>query len=61
MFPGWIGFSKWCKKVFGAYPAREVLVELAKMSEAEREEHTLFGVYLWEKKNLVGKCNVNVK
>ena len=48
MFPGWIGFSQWVKKEFGAYPRRERLVELGKMSEAEREEHTLFGVYLWE-------------
>jgi hypothetical protein len=48
VFPGWIGFSQWCKKEFRAYPKREMLVELGKMSKAEREEHTWFGVYLWE-------------
>ena len=50
MFPGWIGFSRWFKKEFGVYPPKEMLVELAKMSKAEREEHTWFGLYLWEKK-----------
>jgi len=35
---------------FGIHPARDMLVELAKMSRAEREENTLFGVYLWEKR-----------
>jgi hypothetical protein len=50
VFPRWIGFSQWIRKEFGAYPRREMLVELAKMSEAEREEHAWFGVYLWEKK-----------
>jgi len=50
VFPGWIGFSQWSKKEFGVYPPREMLVQLAKMSKAERQEHTLFGVYLWEKK-----------
>jgi hypothetical protein len=48
VFPGWIGFSKWIKKEFGAYPKREMLVELGKVSKAEREEHTWFGLYLWE-------------
>jgi len=48
VFPGWIGFSQWFKKEFGVYPPREMLVELAKMSKAEREEHVWFGVYLWE-------------
>jgi hypothetical protein len=48
VFPGWIGFSQWIKYEFGAYPKREMLVELGKMSKAEREEHTLFGLYLWE-------------
>ena len=48
VFPGWIGFSQWIKKEFGAYPKREVLVELAKMGKAEREEQTWFGLYLWE-------------
>lgn len=49
MFPGWIGFSQWVKKEFGAYPKRELLVQLAKMGKAEREEHPLFAVYLWER------------
>ena len=35
---------------FPVYPPREMLVELAKMSKAAREEHVWFGVYLWEKK-----------
>ena len=50
VFPGWIGFSKWCKKEFGYYPPREMLVELARMTTEERGEHPLFGVYLWEKR-----------
>jgi len=50
VFPGWIGFSQWYEKEFGIYPPREMLVEIAKMSKAEREEHTWFGLYLWEKK-----------
>lgn len=50
MFPGWIGFSQWIKKEFGTYPKREVLVELGRMSKAEREGYPLFGLYLWEKK-----------
>ena len=53
VFPGWIGFSQWCKKEFRAYPKREMLVDLGRMSKAEREEHTLFGVYLWEKSNKI--------
>jgi len=48
VFSGWIGFSQWTKKEFGAYPKREVLVELGRMSKAEREEDTLFGLYLWQ-------------
>ena len=56
VFPGWIGFSQWIKKEFGAYPKRERLVELARMSKAEREEHILFGLYLWEiEKRKLGK------
>ncbi len=55
MFSGWIGFSQWFKKEFGAYPRREILVELAKMSKGEREERALFGTYLWEKKSHIGK------
>ena len=61
VFPGWIGFSKWYKKEFGDYPPREMLVGLSKMSKAEREEHTWFGLYLWEKKHLVGNWKVDVK
>ena len=55
MFSGWIGFSQWIKKEFGAYPKREMLVELGRMSKAEREEDTWFGLYLWEKKHSKGK------
>ena len=47
VFPGWIGFSKWFNKEFGIYPPKQMLVELAKMSKEEREEHTWFGLYLW--------------
>jgi len=50
VFPGWIGFSQWVKKEFAFYPKRELLVALARMSKVEREEDTLFGLYLWEKK-----------
>jgi hypothetical protein len=50
VFPGWIGFSQWFKKEFSIYPPREMLVELGRMSKAEREEDTWFGLYLWEKK-----------
>jgi hypothetical protein len=49
VFPGWIGFSQWFKKEFGVYPPREMLVELGRMSKAERQEHTWFWLYLWEK------------
>ena len=48
MFLGWIGFSQWFKKEFGAYPKKEMLVVLAKMGKEEREENTLVGVYMWE-------------
>ncbi|MGB5926335.1 MAG: hypothetical protein WBH01_09660 [Dehalococcoidia bacterium] len=51
VFPGWIGFSQWIKHEFGGYPKREMLVELGKMSKAEREENVLFRLYLWEKKD----------
>jgi hypothetical protein len=50
-----IGFSQWFKKEFGVYAPREMLVRLGKVSKAEREEHTWFAVYLWEKSRLVGK------
>ena len=55
VFARWIGFSQWFKREFGVYPPREMLVELARMSETEREEHTWFGLYLWEKKHSKGK------
>jgi hypothetical protein len=48
VFPGWIGFSQWVRKQFGAYPKREVLVGLGRMSKADREEDTWFGVFLLE-------------
>jgi hypothetical protein len=48
IFPGWIGFSQWIKKEFGYYPPREMLINLGRMSKAEREGHAWFGVYLWE-------------
>ena len=48
VFPGWIGFSQWFKNEFGDYPAREMLVNLGRMSKTEREEHAWFGVYLWD-------------
>ena len=48
VFPGWIGFSQWFKKEFGVYPPREMMVDLGMMGKAEREEHTWFGLYLWE-------------
>jgi len=54
VFPGWIGFSQWIKKEFCDYPKREMLVELAKMSKAGREEDTWLGLYLWEKKGKMG-------
>jgi len=54
VFPGWIGFSQWFKKEFGIYPPREMLVELAKMSKVEREEHTWVGLYLWESGKMKG-------
>jgi len=43
-----IGFSQWFKKEFGVYPPRKMLVDLGKMSKAEREEYPWFWVYLWE-------------
>ena len=48
VFPGWIGFSAWFRGEFPVYPPREMLIELAKMGKAEREEHVWFGAYLWE-------------
>jgi hypothetical protein len=40
VFPGWVGFSQWVRKKFGIYPAREMLIELGRMSKANREENT---------------------
>ena len=54
VFSGWIGFSQWFKKEFGIYPPREMLVNLGRMSKAEREEYMRFGLYLWEKKHRKG-------
>ena len=48
VFTGWIGFSQWIKKEFGAYPKREMLVGLGRMGKAEREEYTWFWLYLLE-------------
>ena len=50
VFKGWVGFSQWIKKEFGAYPKREMLVELGRMSKGEREKDTWFWLYLCEKK-----------
>jgi hypothetical protein len=55
VFPGWIGFSQWIKKEFGDYPKREMLVEMGRMSKVEREEHTWFGLYLWERNRGIGR------
>ena len=52
---GWIGWCQWIKKEFGDYPRREMLVKLGRMSKAEREEDTLVGAYLWEKKHNKGR------
>ncbi len=48
VFPGWIGFSQWYRRESGNYPPREMSVELGRMSKAEREDHTWFGLHLWE-------------
>ena len=50
VFGGWIGFSQWVRKEFGHYPKRDVLVKLARMGEPERDEDTVFGAYLRERK-----------
>ena len=60
VFPGWIGFSQWFKKEFGIYPPREMLVELGRMSKAEREEDTWFGLYLWETRKAKGRKGYEV-
>jgi len=54
VFPGWVGFSKWFKREFGEYPTREMMIELSRMSKVEREEHTWFGLYLWERRKEKG-------
>jgi hypothetical protein len=51
VFPDWTAFSQWVKKEFGIYPPREMLAEMGMMSKAEHEEHTWFGLYLWETKH----------
>jgi hypothetical protein len=51
----WIGFSQWFRKEFGDYPNREMLIELSRMSKAEREENTWFGLYLWVSGKTKGK------
>jgi hypothetical protein len=48
--PRLVRFSEWIKREFGDYPPREMLVSLRRMSKVEREEHTWFGLYMWEKK-----------
>jgi hypothetical protein len=48
VFPGWVGFSQWYRGEFGDYPPRQMLINFGRMSKAEREEHTWFGLYLWE-------------
>jgi hypothetical protein len=58
VFPGWIGFSQWFKKEFGDYPPREMLVNLGQMSNTEREEHTWFWLYLWEKIRGKGRTGI---
>jgi len=60
VFPGWVGFSQWFKKEFGDYPPREMMVELSRMSNTEREEHTWFGLYLWEKKHRKGRNRTDI-
>jgi hypothetical protein len=54
VFPRWVGFSQWFKREFGDYPTGDMIVELSKMSKAERKEDTWFGLYLWEKNKLTG-------
>lgn len=49
VFPGWIGFSNWVRKESSHYPKREVMVELGRISRAQRGECTWFWLYLWEK------------
>jgi hypothetical protein len=55
VFPGWVGFSQWFKKEFGAYPKREMLVALRRMSKAEREEHAWSGLSLWGTRKAKGR------
>jgi len=58
VFSSWIGFSQWIKKEFGDYPKKELLIGLGRMSKAKREEHTLFGLYLWETRKTKGEVKV---
>jgi len=55
VFPRWIGFSQWFKNEFGDYPEREMFINLGRMSKAEREENTWFGLYLWESSKTKGR------
>lgn len=50
VFPGWVGFSQWFRREFGDYPRREMMIELSRMRNEDREEHTWFGLYVWEKR-----------
>jgi len=54
VFPGWSGFSRWIRHEFGDYPQREMLSTLSRMTKADPNEHTWFGLYLWEKKGKRG-------
>jgi hypothetical protein len=53
VFKGSVGFSQWFKREFGDYPSRELIIELSRMDNREREEYTLFGAYLWENRKRV--------
>jgi hypothetical protein len=48
VFRCWIGLSQWVKKEFGAYPKRELLIRLGRMSNRERLGDTWLGLYLWD-------------
>ena len=54
---GWVGFSQWMKREFGDYPPREMLVRLAGMRKAEREEYKWFDIYLWDSRRGKGKIH----
>ncbi len=46
VFPGWIGYSKWVKKIEGSYPPVDMLAELARMTDEVRNRDTWYGLYL---------------